>query len=287
MCRERISRSRSGTVETVAFTSLRLKRRFDTEAWIEFGRGPLFRLCFALLVLGLIRILALTWAGIFDVYRHSPDKILPWKEITKKTLAWLIPVRKLWTARPVYSAISFLFHLGLILTPLFLASHNLLWQKGVGFSLPSLPQRVANILTLLVVGAALSIFFGRVLYPAARAISRAQDYLWPLLLAVPFATGYVASNPVISPRTYELMMLLHVYAGDLILVMIPFTKLAHCVLAPLSQLVTHLAWKFPAGAGDRVAETLGYAAMPTWLPQARLRARPEAPNPEQGQVIQK
>ena len=57
-------------------------------------------------------------------------------------------------------------------------------------------------------------------------------------------------------------MLLHVYAADLILVMIPFTKIAHCVLAPLSQIVTAVAWKFPAGAGDRVAATLGYAGRP-------------------------
>ncbi len=30
------------------------------EAWIEFGRGPLFRLSFSLMVLGLLRILVLT-----------------------------------------------------------------------------------------------------------------------------------------------------------------------------------------------------------------------------------
>ena len=54
--------------------------------------------------------------------------------------------------------------------------------------------------------------------------------------------------------------------------MIPFTKLAHCVLAPLSQAVTAVAWKFPPGAGDRVAATLGYADRPSWVPGARLAA---------------
>ena len=67
-------------------------------------------------------------------------------------------------------------------------------------------------------------------------------------------------------------MLVHVYAGDLIMLMIPFTKIAHCVLMPLSQLVTSIAWKFPAGAGDRVAGDTGLFG------PARLDAQSEAFN---------
>jgi len=77
-------------------------------------------------------------------------------------------------------------------------------------------------------------------------------------------------NVGIVPKTYQSLMLVHVYSANLIMLLIPFTKIAHCVLAPLSQLVTAIAWKFPAGAGDRVAATLGYADRPTWLPKARL-----------------
>jgi hypothetical protein len=65
-------------------------------------------------------------------------------------------------------------------------------------------------------------------------------------------------------------MLIHVYSADLVMALIPFTKIAHCVLTPLSQLVTGIAWKFPAGAGDRVAATLGYADRPSWAPKSRL-----------------
>lgn len=72
-------------------------------------------------------------------------------------------------------------------------------------------------------------------------------------------------------------MLLHVYPADLIMLLIPFTKLGHCVLAPLSQTVTALAWKFPAGAGDRVAATLGYADRPSWVAKGRLE-QPAAPD---------
>jgi len=94
--------------------------------WIEFGRGPLFLLCFTLMLLGLARILLLTSLGIIEAYGRSPDKIIPWKEVRNQTLAWLFPIGRLWRLRPFYSLCSFLFHAGLIVTPLFLASHILL-----------------------------------------------------------------------------------------------------------------------------------------------------------------
>ena len=158
----------------------------------------------------------------------------------------------------------------MIVTPLFLASHILLWRNSVGFGWPAIPQGWANWLTRLAIFTGVGLFLGRVLDPPARKLSRPQDFLWPLLIVTPFVTGYVASNAVIGPRTYQEMMLVHVYAGDLIMLLIPFTKIAHCVLMPLSQLVTSIAWKFPAGAGDRVVETLGFSDRPTWVPKARL-----------------
>jgi len=255
--------------------------------WIEFGRGPLFRLSFALMVLGLLRILILTSLGIIEAYGRNPDKIVPWKEIRNKTLAWLFPIGRLWRQRPFYSVFSFVFHVGMIVTPLLLASHILLWRNSIGFGWPALPQELANWLTLTVIVTGLGLFFGRLLDSRGREVSRLQDYIWPLLIATPFVTGYIASNAVIGPRTYQQMMLVHIYAGDLIMLMIPFTKIAHCVLMPLSQLVTSIAWKFPAGAGDRVIETLGLADRPTWMPKARLSIAPVTTEPAMKGEIKK
>lgn len=248
------------------------------EAWLDFGRGTLFRLAFALMALGLLRIFILTIVGVVESYRRNPDKILPWKEIGKQTLGWLAPVRRLWRQRPFYGTASLLFHVGLLAVPVFLAAHVLLWKRSAGIAWPAIPQTVADWLTLLVIATGVALFLGRAIPAAARALSRLQDYMWPLLLVVPFATGYVCSHAALSPKAYQAVMLLHVYAADLILILIPFTKIAHCVLAPLSQLVTGVAWKFPAGAGDRVAATLGYADRPTWVEKARYgTAQTEVP----------
>ncbi|MGA2963426.1 MAG: hypothetical protein ABSD96_17240, partial [Candidatus Korobacteraceae bacterium] len=98
------------------------------EAWIEFGRGPLFRIAFSLMLLGLLRSIVLTAIGIAEAYRQSPDKIVSWREVRRQTIAWLFPVTRLWRQRPAYSTFSFLFHVGLLLVPPFLFAHVLLWK---------------------------------------------------------------------------------------------------------------------------------------------------------------
>jgi len=240
------------------------------EAWIQFGQGPLFRFCFVIMLLGLLRIFILTVIGMVEALNRNPDKIVPYKELIKQTIAWLFPIKRLWTKRPIYGAVSFLFHIGLILVPLFYATHVLLWKNSVGFAWPSIPKSMADNLTLIVIIAGITLFLMRVFYRPGRALSRKQDYVWPLLLVIPFITGYVCANAAVSPTFYQLMMLIHVLSADLIMVMIPFTKIAHCMLLPLSQLVTGISWKFPPGAGDRVIETLGYEDRPTWVEKPRL-----------------
>jgi len=247
------------------------------EAWIEFGRGPLFRIAFALMACGLLRSVALTAIGVVEAYRRSPDKIVNWREVRRQTFAWLFPVTRLWRQRPVYGSVSVLFHAGLLLVPPFLFAHVLLWKRSAGFAWFAIPQTLANYLTAVVIVCGVALFLIRAADLKARKLSRTQDFAWLLLLVIPFITGFLCANLAIRPKLYESLMLVHVYTADLIMLLIPFTKIAHCVLAPLSQIVTAIAWKFPAGAGDRVAATLGYADKPTWLPKSRLvgAAEPE------------
>jgi nitrate reductase gamma subunit len=257
------------------------------EAWIEFGRGPLFRLTFSLMVLGLLRVFVLTVAGIVEAYRRSSDRIVPWKQVARQTAGWLFPVGRLWRKRAAYSSTSFLFHAGLLVVPLFLAAHVLLWRRSLGFAWPAIPQSLANWLTLFTIAAALGLFFSRVLYRTTRALSRFQDYFWPVLLAIPFVSGYACANLVIGPQAYRTSMLLHVYSANLIMAMVPFTKIAHCVLTPLSQTVTAVSWKFVPGAGDRIAATLGNQDRPIWVEKARSGAASAALDDQRTEICAK
>ena len=52
------------------------------------------------------------------------------------------------------------------------------------------------------------------------------------------------------------MMLVHVLSGEIVLVMIPFTKLVHCVLIPFDWYSSGLFWQLRPGAGEDVAREL-------------------------------
>jgi nitrate reductase gamma subunit len=256
------------------------------ETWIEFGRGPLFVLSYALLGLGLARILLLTLINVAGAYGRSWDRIINWKDVRLQTRTWLFPLRSLLRKRPVYSALSVIFHIGLILVPLFAAAHVLLWRRYNGFAWGAMPQRLADVLTVTTIAAGIGLLLGRVIPSASRKLSGLQEYLWPALLLVPFVTGFICSHAHISAHAYQQFMLLHVYSADLILALLPFTRIAHCVLMPISQVVTAVAWKFPVGAGDRVADTLGYEGRPTWIAKSRLEP-PADPEPQTSRTTEK
>jgi nitrate reductase gamma subunit len=232
------------------------------DALLEFARGPLFRLTFALMVLGLLRVLVLDLVGMVEAHRKAGDKTMPWKLVISRTVEWLFPVRRVLHHRPIYSLVSILFHIGLIVTPVFLFAHVRLWKSGLGISWWTLPHGWAEVLTVLTVIAGLGLYLGRVGSRNARMISRKQDYLWPLLLIIPFVTGYICAHLGIAPKAYQLFMVMHILSGELIFVLLPFTKIAHCILMPLSQAIITLAWKFPARVDEDVCETLDKKGAP-------------------------
>ena len=227
------------------------------EAWLEFTRGPLFRLAFALFILGLARNVLLTVWAMGRAYIRAGDKDLPWKAIAERTIRWIIPFRLSPRNRFFYSICSIIFHIGLILVPLFLFAHMRLWQAAIGVGWPTLPRMTADVLAVSTIIAGIILFISRLGSSASRSISGFQDVLWPLLLVVPFLSGFFCAHPSWTPIDYHWMMLVHILSADLILVLIPFTKIAHCVLFPFSQLVSDLGWRFPASSGRDVEITLG------------------------------
>ena len=232
------------------------------EALLEFARGPLFRLSLAIMILGLIRILALDLYGAWEAYRKAGDKTLPWKLIIVRTLHWFFPVKRVLHSRPVYSIISILFHVGLLLVPIFLFAHIQLWKSAIGFGWWAIPKGLADILTITIIICGILLFIGRVSSTASNFISRKQDYWWPLLLLLPFITGFLCMNSSLAASTYQFLILIHILAAELIFILLPFTKIAHCILMPLSQFIANLAWKFPANTDDDICTTLNKKGAP-------------------------
>jgi nitrate reductase gamma subunit len=232
------------------------------EFWLDTAKGPLFRLCFTVMILGLIRIILLDIWGAYKAYRKAGDKTMPWKLVLSRGLEWFFPVKKVARNRPVYSIFSILFHIGLLIVPIFLFAHVKLWEDSIGISWITLPYNWAYGLTISTMFFGIALLIGRLLNKSSSFLSRKQDYFWPLILIIPFITGFVCAHLNISPKGYQFFMLVHVISGDLIFILLPFTKIAHCVLMPLSQVICTIAWKFPPETDEAICSTLNKKGAP-------------------------
>lgn len=224
--------------------------------WLDWAMGPLFWTALAFMILGLARHAGLTlWEGA-RAYHRAGDKDIPLGSVLTSTLRWLVPVGRV-KNRWFFSLTTLLFHTGIILVPLFLAGHIQLWRSGVGLSWPALPNELATALTWIVIVAAIAVVIQRVGAKDTRTLSRFQDYALPMLIAAPFLSGFLVMHPAWNPFGRDTALLAHALSADLLIFLVPLTKLSHMILLPFTQLVSELAWHFPPDAGRRVAASLG------------------------------
>ena len=224
--------------------------------WIEFGAGPLFRLCFSLMLLGIIRA---AWLLLLEVYEAGTTVTkgkVRYGKLFLRGLYRLVPLGRMLRGAPVYGSLSFVWHIGLILVPIFYTAHVMLWERRLGFGWPTLPERWADYMTLVVVGVSLLLLLWRILSRKARTRNPIRDYFLPILLTVPFISGYICANIEVGARTYEYALFTHVYSANLIMVSIPFSRIAQCALSPLAVLATDVAEIVGAEEGAKIAEVL-------------------------------
>lgn len=226
------------------------------ESAVAWAQGPVFRFAFVFLVLGLIRHVGLTVWEVARAMHRAGDKTLPYRQLAVATAKWLFPLDKL-KDRLFLSLTSVLFHVAILIVPIFLAGHVALWSRGLGVSWPAIPNRAADLLSILAVLTAVALVIQRIASRATRSLSRFQDYALPLIVALPFVSGILVMHPVLNPFSYEAMLFVHVMSANVLFVLIPITKLSHMVLIPSVQVVSEVAWHWPPDAGSKLAVTLG------------------------------
>ncbi|MEW6074304.1 MAG: hypothetical protein AB1726_17135 [Planctomycetota bacterium] len=231
------------------------------DAALAWARGPLFVFSLTFLVLGLLRHVLLTAREYARTVRRAGDRRIPYRQVLRATGRWLFPVRKI-RDQVLFSATSILFHAAVLLAPAFLAGHIALWRRGLGLSWPAIPNALADVLAIVAVVTGIVLVVERLAARATRRLSRLQDYLLPLLVALPFASGFLAMHPALDPFPFEATLLVHVLSGNLVLILVPITKLSHAAMLPSVQLVSELGWKWPATAGSDVGRALGKEGAP-------------------------
>jgi nitrate reductase gamma subunit len=202
----------------------------------EFVTGPLAWIAFLIFFFGLIAravwyVKGLNWQ--LDRVAYRPHMRYGLKGAARSIFYWLFPYgTRSWRQNPVFTFLVFIFHIGLLLTPVFLLSHNILLKTKWGFSLPTLSETTADVLTIAVIASALFLVLRRIALTEVRIITSAYDYLLVAIAVAPFVTGLLARYQVAD---YQSWLIVHILCGEIFLIAIPLTKLSHFVLFFMSR----------------------------------------------------
>jgi nitrate reductase gamma subunit len=214
----------------------------------DFIHGPLISIAFIVFVLGLIfQIIQFFKLTKKKEWIYPPGEVKREKKTAGRWVTFCLASLNgtLWKTDPLITVVTSVFHVFLILVPIFLLGHNILLDQSWGFSLWSLPEAITDILTLTIL-ICLAFFLARRLFLSrVRAITTAYDYLVLLIASAPFLTGYFAYHQWLY---YDTVMTLHILTGEIMLITIPFTKLGHMLFFFLYRFLIGSEYSFARGA---------------------------------------
>ena len=120
------------------------------------------------------------------------------------------------------TAVAFAFHICLLVTPLLLLAHQELW----GIRILTLPGWLADLMTIVVVLGGVYFLQRRLLVPYVNNVTYASDFLLLICVVTPYLTGFLAYHQWFD---YNIVMHVHVLSGCIMLMIIPFTRIAHMI----------------------------------------------------------
>ncbi len=200
--------------------------------FIDFIMGPMVWISFLIFFIGVTFRLY----KMFVLINKTEKFIFSYMSLKyslRSIFAWLIPFLPVSTRkRPVFWGISYIFHVLLILLPVFLLSHVTLFEERMQWTWFTLSDSVGDILTIVVILALVFFAIRRLTVPEVKFLTRASDFVFILIVALPFVTGFIAYHQFFA---YKIVMITHIISGELMIILIPFTRFFHMFMAPFTR----------------------------------------------------
>lgn len=191
-----------------------------------WARGPLFVGALVIFLFGIVlrlfEIFSLGRKPDFSSVR-SQSKGSGWRTVFTRSL----PYKESVVRAPITVIGGFVFHFGFFITLLFFVPHIQFIAALTSLSWPGLPSVLIDLTAVLTLIALLLMLINRLLDPVKRFLSTAGDYWAWLLTVLPVLSGYLATHHLLLDYTW--MLALHILSVELLMVMLPFTKLMHAL----------------------------------------------------------
>lgn len=199
---------------------------------LQWARGPGFVIAISVFLFGVVlrlfEVLALGRKPDLSEARQQKNGS-GWHTIFSRS--FVFPALSTRTAVTYIS--GYVFHLGLFIIILLYIPHIELIREMFGIGWPGLSTPVVDAVAVITMIALLIMLIDRVTNPVKRLLSTASDYIAWVITFLPVITGYMAYHHILFP--YTKMLALHILSVELLLVLLPFTKLIHVVTLFLSR----------------------------------------------------
>lgn len=126
---------------------------------------------------------------------------------------------------PVSYIGGYIFHIGLAIIVFLFIPHIKFIESVFGLAWPGLPSQVVDLVTVITLLTMIVILVDRVTKPVKRYLSGFEDYFTWAVTFLPVLTGWLAVQHLLLP--YTTMLALHILSFEILLVVLPFTKLFH------------------------------------------------------------
>lgn len=217
-------------------------------------RGPLVWISFIVFFLGIFyqifSFLSMTEKKDKVVHNPRPRKKIKPAGFNRETFLLAISKIKLSIVgvNPVMLVVTTVFHVCLVLAPVFLVAHNVLLDTYIGISGISFSEKVTDYMTMVLLACVAFFLYRRLFVARVRAITTFYDYVMLFLAAAPFVTGFLAYHQIMIEH-YRLIISLHILSGELMLMAVPFTKFVHMVFFFIFRFT--IQSEYSIGAGNR------------------------------------
>jgi len=151
----------------------------------------------------------------------------------RSILHGLIPFGSTYMRRqPFFTIISFVFHLCVVILPIFLLAHTVLWYESWEIQWWSLPDLLADLMALWVILACVYFIFRRLHIREVKQVTRPMDFGLLIIILLTFLTGFLAYH---QWGPYRSILILHIISSEILLVVLPFSKLGHMLFFGFSR----------------------------------------------------
>jgi len=198
----------------------------------NFVRGPLAWVAFIIFIGGILYRLV----SMIILAKKKDSVVFEYFSLyygLRSILHWITPFGTVnWRKRPVFTIVTFSFHICLLLAPIFLLAHIILWDESFNLSWWSLPDSVADVMAIIVVVACGYFLWRRLTQQEVKFVTFGSDYIILAIVSAPFITGFLAYHQWVE---YKFMLILHILSGEIMLAAIPFTRLSHMFYSPFTR----------------------------------------------------